>query len=248
MDDDCLTSEDDEEEDVDAEDQDSGANDVDVSGDKQFTSIPCELVNKHKITCLTCKSSKTAKAEFETIFFLLCQQEGNSKLLPKEVCSSSHGMTPSELGQVVRADHDYIDLLVNVKHEASDDEIDLERQITVPLDIKEEVIDDDDDDDIEDIDEEDEVEMEVDKRNKEMFDNLATLADVSLATAGKLEADQSLRRKIDQARAKITSKSKFMTKTILPITPEMSSKRTMQVNIERSIMECSILYDLVFSL
>ena len=71
MDDDCLTSEDDEEEDVDAEDQDSGANDVDVSGDKQFTSIPCELVNKHKITCLTCKSSKTAKAEFETIFFIL---------------------------------------------------------------------------------------------------------------------------------------------------------------------------------
>ena len=195
---------------------------------EQFTSFPFELVNKHKITCLTCKSSKTAKAEFETIFFLLCQQEGNSKLLPKEVCSSSHGMTPSELGQVVRADHDYIDLLVNVKHEASDDENDLEQQITVPLNIKEEVVDDDD---VEDIDEEDEGEMEVDKRDKEMFDNLATLADVSLATAGKLEADQSLRRKIDQARAKITSKSKFMTKTILPITPEMSSKRTMQVNI-----------------
>ena len=195
---------------------------------EQFTSFPFELVNKHKITCLTCKSSKTAKAEFETIFFLLCQQEGNSKLLPKEVCSSSHGMTPSELGQVVRADHDYIDLLVNVKHEASDDENDLEQQITVPLNIKEEVIDDDD---VEDIDEEDEGEMEVDKRDKEMFDNLATLADVSLATAGKLEADQSLRRKIDQARAKITSKSKFMTKTILPITPEMSSKRTMQVNM-----------------
>ena len=195
---------------------------------EQFTSFPFEFVNKHKITCLTCKSSKTAKAEFETIFFLLCQQEGNSKLLPKEVCSSSHGMTPSELGQVVRADHDYIDLLVNVKHEASDDENDLEQQITVPLNIKEEVVDDDD---VEDIDEEDEGEMEVDKRDKEMFDNLATLADVSLATAGKLEADQSLRRKIDQARAKITSKSKFMTKTILPITPEMSSKRTMQVNI-----------------
>ena len=199
-----------------------------INTSEQFTSFPFELVNKHKITCLTCKSSKTAKAEFETIFFLLCQQEGNSKLLPKEVCSSSHGMTPSELGQVVRADHDYIDLLVNVKHEASDDENDLERQITVPMNIKEEVIDDDD---VEDVDEEDEGEMEVDKRNKEMFDNLATLADVSLATAGKLEADQSLRRKIDQARAKITSKSKFMTKTILPITPEMSSKRTMQVNM-----------------
>ena len=110
-------------------------------------------------------------------------------------------MTPSELGQVVRADHDYIDLLVNVKHEASDDEDDLEQQITVPMNIKEEVIDDD----VEDVDEEDEGEMEVDKRDKEMFDNLATLADVSLATAGKLEADQSLRRKIDQARAKITS-------------------------------------------
>ena len=205
---------------------------------EQFTSFPFELVNKHKITCLTCKSSKTAKAEFETIFFLLCQQEGNSKLLPKEVCSSSHGMTPSELGQVVRADHDYIDLLVNVKHEASDDENDLEQQITVPLNIKEEVIDDDD---VEDIDEEDEGEMEVDKRDKEMFDNLATLADVSLATAGKLEADQSLRRKIDQARAKITSKSKFMTKTILPITPEMSSKRTMQVNMGESLLGCSIL-------
>ena len=205
---------------------------------EQFTSFPFELVNKHKITCLTCKSSKTAKAEFETIFFLLCQQEGNSKLLPKEVCSSSHGMTPSELGQVVRADHDYIDLLVNVKHEASDDENDLEQQITVPMNIKEEVIDDDD---VEDVDEEDEGEMEVDKRDKEMFDNLATLADVSLATAGKLEADQSLRRKIDQARAKITSKSKFMTKTILPITPEMSSKRTMQVNMGESLLGCSIL-------
>ena len=209
-----------------------------INTSEQFTSFPFELVNKHKITCLTCKSSKTAKAEFETIFFLLCQQEGNSKLLPKEVCSSSHGMTPSELGQVVRADHDYIDLLVNVKHEASDDENDLERQITVPMNIKEEVIDDDD---VEDVDEEDEGEMEVDKRNKEMFDNLATLADVSLATAGKLEADQSLRRKIDQARAKITSKSKFMTKTILPITPEMSSKRTMQVNMGESLLGCSIL-------
>ena len=148
-------------------------------------------------------------------------------------------MTPSELGQVVRADHDYIDLLVNVKHEASDDENDLEQQITVPMNIKEEVIDDDDD--VEDIDEEDEGEMEVDKCDKEMFDNLATLADVSLATAGKLEADQSLRRKIDQARAKITSKSKFMTKTILPITPEMSSKRTMQVNMGESLLGCSIL-------
>lgn len=36
LDDDCLTSEDDEEEDVDAEDQDGGANDVDVSGDKHI--------------------------------------------------------------------------------------------------------------------------------------------------------------------------------------------------------------------
>ena len=43
-------------------------------------------------------------------------QESNSKPA-KEVCSRSHGMTTSELGQVVRADHDYIDLLVNVKDE-----------------------------------------------------------------------------------------------------------------------------------
>ena len=54
-----------------------------------------------------------------------------------------------------------------------------------------------------------------------MFDNLATLADVMLASAGQLE-DKSLKRKIDLARAKISQ-------TILPITPEMSSKRTMQV-------------------
>lgn len=51
--------------------------------------------------------------------------------------------------------------------------------------------------------------------------NLATLADVSLSTAGQLD-DKSLKRKIDLARAKIK-------KTILPVTPEMSSKRTMQV-------------------
>ena len=56
-----------------------------------------------------------------------------------------------------------------------------------------------------------------------MFDNLATLADVMLASAGQLE-DKSLKRKIDLARAKISQ-------TILPITPEMSSKRTMQVII-----------------
>ena len=56
-----------------------------------------------------------------------------------------------------------------------------------------------------------------------MFDNLATLADVMLASAGQLE-DKSLKRKIDLARAKISQ-------TILPITPEMSSKRTMQVMI-----------------
>ena len=55
-----------------------------------------------------------------------------------------------------------------------------------------------------------------------MFDNLATLADVMLASAGQLE-DKSLKRKIDLARAKISQ-------TILPITPEMSSKRTMQVS------------------
>ena len=59
--------------------------------------------------------------------------------------------------------------------------------------------------------------------SKSMFDNLATLAEVSLASAGQLE-DKSLKRKIDQARAKISQ-------TILPITPEMSSKRTMQVQM-----------------
>ena len=85
------------------------------------------------------EGSKTAK-------FLFCQQESNSKL-PKEVCSRSHGMTPSELGQVVRADHDYIDLLVKVKNEDSDED-EIREGITdspdeVPIDIKEEVIDDD---------------------------------------------------------------------------------------------------------
>ena len=77
---------------------------------------------------------------------------------------------------------------------------------------------------------------EKDERDKEMFDNLATLAEVSLATAGKLEADQSLKRKIDQARAKITS-NKVTTKTILPITPEMSSKRTMQVKFLPTVLK-----------
>lgn len=56
--------------------------------------------------------------------------------------------------------------------------------------------------------------------------NLATLADVSLSTAGQLD-DQCLKRKIDLARAKIQ-------KTILPVTPEMSSKRTMQVETNPS--------------
>ena len=60
-----------------------------------------------------------------------------------------------------------------------------------------------------------------DSQSQSMFDNLATLADVMLASAGQLE-DKSLKRKIDLARAKISQ-------TILPITPEMSSKRTMQV-------------------
>ena len=83
------------------------------------------------------EGSKTAK-------FLFCQQESNSKL-PKEVCSRSHGMTPSELGQVVRADHDYIDLLVKVKNEDSDEDEITDSPDEVPIDIKEEVIDDDSD-------------------------------------------------------------------------------------------------------
>ena len=63
--------------------------------------------------------------------------------------------------------------------------------------------------------------FEFEDSSQSMFDNLATLADVMLASAGQLE-DKSLKRKIDLARAKISQ-------TILPITPEMSSKRTMQV-------------------
>ena len=133
-------------------------------------------------------------------------------MLPEDVCATSHGMTSSELGQVIRADHDYIELLVKVKAEEPDDEE--EQQLKqrqegmmipeVPIDIKEEVVDHD----------------SIDSKNT-IFDNLATLAEVSLASAGQLE-DKGLKRKIDQARAKIS-------KTILPITPEMSSKRTMQV-------------------
>jgi hypothetical protein len=79
----------------------------------------------------------------------------------------------------------------------------------VPIDIKEEVVAED------------------------MFDNLATLAEVSLATAGQLTENKTLKRQIDQARAKIdTKRTKMSAKntTILPVTPAMSSKRTMQVN------------------
>ena len=113
-------------------------------------------------------------------------------------------MTSSELGQVIRADHDYIELLVKVKAEEESEEEVLE-EIPEEIDIKEEIIE---------------------PKNSpapEMFDNLATLAEVSLATAGLGQlVDKSLKREIDQARAKIKQ-------TILPVTPEMSSKRTMQV-------------------
>ena len=62
-------------------------------------------------------------------------------------------MTASELGQVVRADHDYIDLLVNVKdedtdhddHDDDDDDTDLDElnnPSKAPVEIKEEIIDD----------------------------------------------------------------------------------------------------------
>ena len=95
-----------------------------------------------------------------------------------------------------------IELLVIVKAE---DESEEEQEIPEEIDIKEEVI-------------EHETES---KKHEDMFDNLATLAEVSLATAGQL-VDKSLKREIDQARAKIKQ-------TILPVTPEMSSKRTMQV-------------------
>ena len=62
----------------------------------------------------------------------------------------------------------------------------------------------------------------IETESQDIFDNLATLAEVSLASAGHIE-DKSLKRQIDQARAKITQ-------TILPVTPEMSAKRTMQVS------------------
>ena len=118
-------------------------------------------------------------------------------------------MTSSELGQVIRADHDYIELLVKVKAEEESEEEMLE-EIPEEIDIKEEII-----------------EPKNSPAVPEMFDNLATLAEVSLATAGLPGqlVDKSLKREIDQARAKIKQ-------TILPVTPEMSSKRTMQVIIK----------------
>ena len=126
-------------------------------------------------------------------------------MLPEDVCATSHGMTSSELGQVIRADHDYIELLVKVKAEEESEEEVLE-EIPEEIDIKEEII-----------------EPKNSPAVPEMFDNLATLAEVSLATAGLGQlVDKSLKREIDQARAKIKQ-------TILPVTPEMSSKRTMQV-------------------
>lgn len=120
-------------------------------------------------------------------------------------------MTSSELGQVIRADHDYIELLVKVKAEEESEEEMLE-EIPEEIDIKEEII---------------EPANASSEKNPEMFDNLATLAEVSLATAGLPGqlVDKSLKREIDQARAKIKQ-------TILPVTPEMSSKRTMQVIIK----------------
>ena len=58
-------------------------------------------------------------------------------------------MTASELGQVVRADHDYIDLLVNVKDEDTDHDDDddtdfdeLNNPSKAPVEIKEEIMDD----------------------------------------------------------------------------------------------------------
>ena len=149
-----------------------------------------------------------------------CQQESHpshksrSSSPSKDVCATSHGMTSSELGQVIRADHDYIELLVKVKaEEESEEEQEIPEEVGDHLDIKEEVI-----------------EHETEKPEVDMFDNLATLAEVSLATAGRL-VDKSLKREIDQARAKIKQ-------TILPVTPEMSSKRTMQVWIWQK--ECKL--------
>ena len=80
--------------------------------------------------------------------------------------------------------------------------------------------------------------FEFEDSSQSMFDNLATLADVMLASAGQLE-DKSLKRKIDLARAKISQ-------TILPITPEMSSKRTMQVtnwiSFESMNIKCLLIF------
>ena len=125
-------------------------------------------------------------------------------------------MTSSELGQVIRADHDYIELLVKVKAEEESEEEVLE-EIPEEIDIKEEII-----------------EPKNSPAVPEMFDNLATLAEVSLATAGLpgQPVDKSLKREIDQARAKIKQ-------TILPVTPEMSSKRTMQVKLIYHTQQCS---------
>ena len=126
-------------------------------------------------------------------------------------------MTSSELGQVIRADHDYIELLVKVKAEVeSEDE---EREIPEEIDIKEEIIDSP---------------TTTEEKKPDLFDNLATLAEVSLATAGLpgQPVDKSLKREIDQARAKIKQ-------TILPVTPEMSSKRTMQVKLIYHTQQCS---------
>ncbi len=89
---------------------------------------------------------------------------------------------------------------------------------------------------------EDDVETDEEVK-KNMFNNLATLAEVSLATAAQddLTVDKGLKRQIDRARAKINEgnsnlpavkkAARFLggITTIVPVTP-MPVKRTMQVS------------------
>ena len=53
----------------------------------------------------------------------------------EETSKNTHGMSSSELGKVVRTDHDYIELLVKVKAEKTDDEYlkDSKEDFLVPI-------------------------------------------------------------------------------------------------------------------
>ncbi len=108
---------------------------------------------------------------------------------------------------------------------------DIKEEVIETQEVKEDSIAEDDDD---------EQEEEV---KKNIFNNLATLAEVSLATAAQddLTVDKGLKRQIDRARAKINKgnsnlpavkkAARFLggITTIVPVTP-MPGKRTMQVS------------------